>query len=136
MNKLFYFGMNFNFPGFPNCGARLARKIMRALETETGDRCTSRWPWHVHHEKSGMGLPAAVADIVDISRADYVILAPMTDTARGTHVEMGFALALDIPVYLYSKKDRKPTAFDSLCLPATEQMAYSIDSVMSGESKE
>lgn len=113
--KRFYLGMNYNLPGRPGAGAALARDLIRGLEAITRCRCTSSWPFEEPHSWPGFGRSAAVQDLVDLSLADFMIAVPLTGTSRGTHVEIGAALALGKPVYLYATDGRDPTGFDSLC---------------------
>ena len=120
--KKFYLGMNRNSKSRSEDGhgAIVAVRVMRALEKATGAVCTARWPWSEHEN---IGLTC----LFDIARADFVILAPLNDTARGTHVEMGAALALDKPTYLYPSSHRDPTHFDRLCLPLPETWRQAIE---------
>ena len=106
----FYLGMNYN-----GGGIQVAKKLIPELEARTGHQCTSRWVWSEAHESAEFRLTIATTDLADIARANYVILAPLTGTARGCHVEMGLALGLDKPVYLYRPKGMDGVGFDSLC---------------------
>lgn len=108
--KRFYLGMNFN-----GGGIEIAKQLMPQLEIITKHQCTSRWIWSEAHESQEYRRTIAVTDLADIARSDYVILAPLTNTARGCHVELGLALALDKPVYLYRPKNQDGVGFDVLC---------------------
>ena len=108
----FYLGMNYN-----GGGIKVAKLLAPELEKLTGDQCTSRWHHSEPHEKKEFRLTIATTDISDIARANYAILAPLTETSRGCHVEMGLAIGLDKPVYLYRPDGIDGTGFDSLCLP-------------------
>ena len=110
--KRFYLGMNYN-----GGGIEVAKRLIPELEGLTGHQCTSRWVWSEAHESKEFRLTIASTDVSDIARADYVILAPLTGTARGCHVEMGLAIGLDKPCYLYRPEQFDGTGFDSLCLP-------------------
>lgn len=110
MNR-FYLGMNYN-----GGGIQVAKKLIPELEKLTGHQCTSRWVWSEAHESKDFRLTIGCTDLSDIARADYVILAPLTETSRGAHVEMGLAIGLDKPVYLYRPDHIDGTGFDSLCL--------------------
>lgn len=109
MNR-FYLGMNYN-----GGGIQIAKQLAPELERLTGHQCTSRWIWSEAHESKDFRLTIATTDLADIARADYVILAPLTETSRGCHVELGLALGLDKPVYLYRPDGIDGTGFDSLC---------------------
>lgn len=108
----FYLGMNYHAKGAP-----IARLLIPKLEAATGDRCTARWPYSPSHRLQGIRASIALTDVQDVARSDYVILAPLTMTARGCHVEMGLAFGLDKPCYLYRPDGVEGTAFDALCLP-------------------
>jgi len=134
--RTFYLATNINRPGTPLGGVLTAERMAEALERVTGARCTSRWIWATHHhrvEGSGpMGTILASTDLIDIARADFVVIVPLTPTSRGAHVELGAALALDKPTFLYSHKDRDPTAFDSLAVPVPPAWREAIESAING----
>jgi len=122
VTSTFYFGSAYNLPNEPGGGARKARSIINLLERITDWHCTSRWPWSPFHGvgeiRTNVGptpLTIATTDLVDIGRADVVILLANTGTCRGMHVELGVALALDKPVFLH--RHGEGTAFDSLTKP-------------------
>ncbi|HEV2120602.1 MAG TPA: hypothetical protein VGS11_10950 [Candidatus Bathyarchaeia archaeon] len=125
----FYLGMNFN-----GGGIEIAKKLIPMLEELTGDQCTSRWVWSEAHKSQEFRLTIAITDLVDISRADYVLLAPLTETSRGAHVEQGFAFGQDKPVYLYRPKEINGTGFDSLCKPWKDEWIQALEEIL-GESK-
>jgi nucleoside 2-deoxyribosyltransferase len=106
----FYLAMNYS-----NGGIQTAKKLAPELEKLTGDQCTSRWHHSEAHEHHEFRKTIACTDVSDVARADYVIVAPLTETSRGSHVEMGLALGLDKPVYLYRPEGMSGTGFDSLC---------------------
>jgi len=106
----FYLAMNYS-----DGGIEIAKKLAPELEKLTGDQCTSRWHHSEAHEPPEFRKTVACTDVADIARADYVIIAPLTKTSRGSHVEMGLALGLDKPVYLYRPDGIKGTGFDALC---------------------
>jgi nucleoside 2-deoxyribosyltransferase len=110
-------------------GIELAKKLIPELERLTGHQCTSRWVWSEAHEGHEFRKTIAVTDIQDVARADYVILAPLTGTARGCHVEMGLALAGDKPCYLYRPKEFDGTGFDSVCLPWKPEWIAALEDV-------
>ena len=107
----FYLGMNYN-----GGGIEIGKRLAPELERLTSDQCTSRWLHSEIHERKEFRLTIALTDLSDIARADYVILAPLTQTARGCHVEMGLAIGLDKPVYLYRPDAMDGVGFDSVCL--------------------
>ncbi|GEM_PF-3927091 len=107
----FYLGMNYN-----GGGIQVAKLLAPELEKLTGDQCTSRWHHSEAHEHHEFRLTIATTDLADIARADYVILGAFTGTSRGLHVEMGLALGLDKPVYLYRPNRIDGVGFDVLCL--------------------
>src|SRR5437870_7533236 len=121
----FYLGMNCN-----GGGIKVAKLLAPELEKLTGDQCTSRWMHSEAHEKREFRLTIASTDLSDISRADYVILAPLTETSRGCHVEMGLAIGLDKPVYLYRPDGIDGTGFDSLCLPWRVEWIVAIKNIL------
>lgn len=108
----FYLGMNYH-----EGGGAIARLLIPRLEAATGDRCTARWPYSPSHRLQGIRASIALTDVQDVARSDYVILAPLTKTSRGCHVEMGIAFGLDKPCYLHRPDGLEGTAFDALCLP-------------------
>lgn len=110
--RLFYLGMNYN-----GGGIEIAKKLIPELERLTGHQCTSRWAWSEAHEGKEYRITIAATDLADIARSDYVLLAPLTGTARGCHVEMGLAIALDKPTYLYRPQEHDGVGFDALCKP-------------------
>lgn len=125
----FYMAASFNLPNNPNGGAILARTVARKIEELSKAHCVSRWFYHLYLENSSF-YTAAVADIIDISSADFVVVLPLTKTSRGTHVELGIALALAKPVYLYSPPDRSPTSFDMLCQTMPKEWRDAIDAIL------
>lgn len=135
--RTFYLGTNINAPGKPLHGVSTAERMAKALEAATGARCTSRWIWAVHHHRlegaGNMGTILAATDLIDVARADFVVIAPLTGTSRGAHVELGFALALDKPTFLYSPPDRDPTAFDSLGVPLPEPWRKALEAAIRGD---
>lgn len=118
----FYLGMNYH-----DNGATIARLLIPKIEAATGDRCTSRWPYSPSHRLQGIRASIALTDVQDVARADYIVLVPLTRTARGCHVEMGLAFGLDKPCYLYRPDDLEGTAFDALCLPMPPSWTVLID---------
>lgn len=123
--KHFYVGMNYH-----DGGAAIARSLIKRLEQETGDRCTSRWPYSKSHVLQGIRASIALTDMLDLAQADYVILVPLTGTARGVHVEMGAAYGLDKPVYLFRPDGLEGTAFDAFCLPMPTPWLNAIETEM------
>jgi nucleoside 2-deoxyribosyltransferase len=122
----FYLGMNYN-----GGGIQVAKKLIPELEARTGHQCTSRWVWSEAHEGHDFRLTIAATDLADIARANYVILARLTKTARGCCCEEGMAIALDKPVYLYLAPDVEPIGFDSLCQPWKEEWLTRLNTVLS-----
>jgi nucleoside 2-deoxyribosyltransferase len=127
--RTFYLASSFHLPSAQNGGQTLARALVLALEKVTGDRCTSRWIFVAYHSEGWFAKQAAVADMIDLARADYVIVVPQTKTSRGTHVEMGLALALDKPTYLWRPPGIEGVAFDQLCLELPEEWRATIEDV-------
>ena len=126
--KRFYLGMNYN-----GGGIEIAKRLIPELEKLTGHQCTSRWVWSEAHEGHEFRKTIAVTDVQDVARADYVLLAPLTGTARGCHVEMGLALAGDKPCYLYRPKELDGTGFDSVCLPWKLEWIGAIERILDEE---
>lgn len=133
----FYLGMNYN-----GGGIQVAKKLIPRLEELTGDQCTSRWVWSEAHERRDFRLTIASTDLADIARADYVVLAPLTETSRGCHVEMGLAIGLDKPTYLYRPTRMDGVGFDVLCKPwkpewiaAIEQLTITMEAGRSSEGE-
>lgn len=108
----FYLGMNYN-----GGGIEIARQLAPMLELMTGDKCVSRWFHSEAHKHGEFRRTIACSDVADIAQSDYVVLAPLSRTSRGTHVEMGLALGLDKPVYLYRPDGIDGVGFDALCIP-------------------
>lgn len=131
MNKHFYLGMNYN-----GGGIEIAKRLIPELEKLTGDTCTSRWVFSEAHEHHEFRLTIAATDLSDIARSDYLILAPLTKTARGCHVEMGLGLGLDKPVYLYRPDSIDGVGFDSLCLPWKDEWRAAIQFIVRREEEE
>ena len=124
----FYLGMNYN-----GGGISVAKRLIPELVKLTGHECTSRWVWSEAHEGKEYLLTIAATDLVDIACSDYVLLAPLTGTARGCHVEMGLALGLDKPVYLYRPRDVEGVGFDSLCLQWKFEWKEALERIISEE---
>ena len=118
----FYLATSFDLPDEPEGGLRRGRLIAAALTELLDARCTSRWLHSYVHLLHGFGRTAALTDVVDVAQADVLVAVPQSPTSRGTHVEIGMALALDKPVFLYRVRGRDPTAFDHLCLEPTAPM--------------
>lgn len=112
MDAGFYLGMNYN-----DGGIYVARRLIPRLEVLLDQPCTSRWVYSEAHESPAYRLTIATTDLADIARSRIVLLAPLTKTSRGLHVEMGLALALDKPVFLHRPDGIEGVGFDSLCLP-------------------
>jgi nucleoside 2-deoxyribosyltransferase len=110
-------------------GIDLAKKLAPELEKLTGDNCTSRWHHSEAHEKAEFRRTIATTDLADIARAHYVILAPLSKTARGLHVEMGLALGLDKPVYLYRPDSVDGVGFDALCMPWKPEWIKALEAI-------
>ena len=119
---LFFLGMNYH-----DGGAAIARKLIPKMEEVTGDQCTARWPFSPSHALQGIRASIALTDALDVARSNYVVLVPLSRTARGLHVEMGLAFGLDKPCYLFRPDvqvvDGEPvtiriegTAYDAFCL--------------------
>lgn len=113
----FYFASAYHLPHHDNGGAAFAERVIPLIEAATGDRCTSKWPFDFRHGQTWFARQAAETDLEGIREADYVIFAPTTRTARGTHVELGYALALGKPVYGWRPDGIEGTAFDSFVPP-------------------
>lgn len=124
--KHFYLGMNYN-----NGGLEIAKRLIPELERLTGHHCTSRWVWSKVPVSDEFRLTIATTDLADIARADYVVLAPLTGTARGCHVEMGLAIGLDKPVYLYRPDSVDGVEFDVLCKAWPQAWVEAIQRILS-----
>ena len=129
--KRFYLGMNYN-----EGGIETAKKLIPTLEALTGHQCTSRWVWSEAHESHEFRLTIGCTDLSDIARADYVVLAPLTTTSRGCHVELGLGIGLDKPVYLYRPDGIDGTGFDSLCLKWRPEWIKAIEAILNQPQKE
>jgi nucleoside 2-deoxyribosyltransferase len=118
--------MNYN-----NGGIETAKKLIPELEKLTNCQCTSRWVYSEAHETQEFRKTISITDIVDIARADFVLLAPLSKTARGMHVEMGLALGLDKPIYLYRPANIEGVGFDVLCLEWKKEWKEAIERLTS-----
>ena len=125
MSRKFYLGMNYN-----GGGIELAKKLAPQLEILTGDQCTSRWHHSEAHEHKEFRKTISYTDIADVARADYVIIAALTGTSRGAHFEMGLAVGLDKPVYLYRPEGIDGTAFDECTLPWKTEWIVAIEKLL------
>jgi hypothetical protein len=135
--KTFYLGMPINngeVGSRDGIGIERARRVRDAIERVTGDTCTSRWIDHPFQNRDEFLLTVAVTDICDVAAADYVVVLPLTVTCRGTHVEMGLALAWGKPTYLYIPRGRDPMAFDKLCLKPPMLMQEAIERALAQEA--
>lgn len=124
--KTFYWASAYNLPGRPAAGADFAVKAIALVEELTGDKCTAHWPTDQRHGEKWYAKQAAVVDLADVARADYLIFAPLTGTSRGTHVELGYAMALGKPVYGWRPDGIEGTAFDALVTPLKWNVADAI----------
>lgn len=106
----FYLAMSYS-----NGGIDVAKRLAPELEKMTGDKCTSRWHHSEAHEHHEFRRTIACTDVADVAQADYVIAAPLNKASKGTHVEIGLALGLDKPVYLFRPKENDGCGFDTLC---------------------
>lgn len=132
-DKAFYLGCSINLPGEKLAGIAVARKIAANIEQAMGWRCTARWfssQYHYNAEEGALPAQAAAVDMADIARADLAVVAPLTPTSRGCHVEIGIALGLDKPVLLYRAKGRNPTAFDYLCAEPPQAVVDAIEAAL------
>lgn len=130
-DKKFYLGMNYN-----GGGLAIAKRLIPELEKLTGDVCTSRWAFSEAHEHHEFRLTIASTDLADIARSDYVLLAPLTETARGVHVEMGLSIGLDRPVYIYRPESVDGVGFDALCLPWKSEWAAALEALIANRDAE
>ena len=119
---------------YRNGGIQIAKRLKPELEKLTGDECVSRWIFSEAHESQEFHLTIAATDLADIARSDYVILAPLSGTSRGVHVEMGLAIALDKPCYLFRPEAYEGVGFDVLCLPWKLEWREALDKILSGEA--
>jgi len=117
-------------------GIEVAKRLIPEIELLTGHQCTSRWVWSEAHESREFRLTIAATDIIDIARSDYVLLAPLTGTARGMHFEMGLAVGVDKPVYLYRPKEFDGTGFDSVCLPWKVEWISALEELLKTKESE
>lgn len=134
----FYLAMAIN-DGSPGSrdgsGIDVARRVAQSLERVTGAVCISRWLGHPRLNDDAYLKTLALADAMDLAVADFVIVVPLTGSARGVHVEMGMGLMAGKPVYLYAPPGRDPVAFDELCLRLPLMWAEAIEDVLSDESR-
>lgn len=119
----FYFASAYHLPGIDKGGADVAATVIKQIEAATGWKCTSHWPFDFRHGEAWFAKKAAETDLQDIRDADILIFAPTTGTSRGTHVELGFALALGKKVYGWRPKGIEGTAFDTQCEPLPWHLA-------------
>ena len=131
-NRTFYLASSMNLPGAPRGGGALpiAHKLVHAIEQATGDRCVSRWMYHKQQNQDPYLDLMAVVNLVDIAQADYVVVVPLTPTSRGVHVEMGMALSMGKPTYIYRPPGLDSLAFDGLCMPPPLSILSAIQTVL------
>lgn len=113
--RRFYYASSYHLPGIVGGGAEVARLAIPWLEDFYGAKCTSKWPFDFAHGEPWYAKQAAETDVQSVKDADFVLFLPLTKTSRGTHVEMGMAIALGKPVYgqRFAEGD-DGTAFDAL----------------------
>lgn len=119
----FYFASAYHLPGRPNGGSDPAAAVIRDIEQATGWECTSHWPADFRHGETWYARVAAETDLADIRAADVLIFAPTTPTSRGTHVELGYALAFGKRILGWRPPGVEGTAFDTLVEPLPEEIA-------------
>lgn len=119
----FYFASAYHLPHKENGGADLAARVIREIEEATGWQCTSHWPFDFRHGETWYADVAAQTDLADIRASDILIFAPTTGTSRGTHVELGYALALGKSVIGWRPAGIDGTAFDTQVTPVPEVIA-------------
>lgn len=130
--ETFYFASAYHLPGKSGGGAALVAKLIGKIEKATGWKCTSHWPFDWKHGETWFAQKAAETDLKDIRSSDILIFAPTTGTSRGTHVELGYALALGKPIYGWRPKGIEGTAFDSQVLPIPRVIAEIIEGELNG----
>lgn len=132
----FYFASAYNFPGKPGEGAAVAGRIIKAICEATGWECTSHWPFDWKHGETFYAKQAAETDLADIRAADMLIFAPTTTTSRGTHVELGYALALGKQIYGWRPAGIEGTAFDSQVTALPPEIAQFIERELAPRTSE
>lgn len=113
----FYLASAYHLPRRPNAGADLAANIIRAIVDEIGWVSTAHWPFDFRHGETWYAKVAAETDLADIDSASVVLFVPTTATSRGTHVELGYALAREKIVYGWRPDGIEGTAFDTQTQP-------------------
>ncbi|HEV2316233.1 MAG TPA: nucleoside 2-deoxyribosyltransferase [Thermoplasmata archaeon] len=122
----FYLASAYHLPCCRNAGADLAKKIETEIALATGWEPTAHWHTDFRHGETWYAGQAAATDLEDIRRADILIFAPLTETSRGTHVELGFALALGKRVLGWRPEHIEGTAFDT----QTERVPGAIERIL------
>lgn len=130
--RTFYLASSINTPDNPRGGGSLAtaQRLAYFIEGVTGDRCIARWPFHKLQNQDHFLPLMAVVNLEDIAQADYVVVVPLTSSSRGCHVELGMALAMGKPTYLYRPPGQDEVAFDQLCMKPPADMLKAIKEVL------
>ena len=100
------------------------RRVMDAIATGTGRRCTARW---LHHDLDAEGVGGegqACFDLADAREADAVVIAHGESSAGGTYVEMGIGLCAGSEVVVWRNAWGTDTP-----LPVFAHLATVVDSV-------
>ncbi len=113
----FYLASAYHLPCCRNAGADVAKKAEARIAAITGWEPTAHWHTDFRHGETWYAEIAASTDLADIRRADVLIFAPLTGTSRGTHVELGYALALGKRVIGWRPGKIEGTAFDTQVEP-------------------
>lgn len=127
----FYLASAYHLPCCPAAGADVAKKAEAKISAITGWEPTAHWHTDFRHGETWYARVAAETDLADIRRADVVIFAPTTRTSRGTHVELGFALALGKKVYGWRPRGIEGTAFDTQFEPVPGSIADALEDALS-----
>lgn len=126
----FYLASAYHLPCCRAAGADVAKKAEAKIAGITGWEPTAHWHTDFRHGETWYAEVAAETDLADIRRSDIVIFAPTTATSRGTHVELGFALALGKKVYGWRPRGIEGTAFDTQFETVPDSIADALEDAL------
>lgn len=128
--RTFYYASSYHLPGVVGGGALVAERAIPRIEAATGWKCTSKWPFDFRHGEPWYAKQAAETDFQSVKDADAVLFLPLTKTSRGTHVELGMAIALGKTRYGWRFEPTDDgTAFDAFC----ERLPHNICQIVEEE---
>ena len=88
------------------------KRFVEQIETELGWKCTSRWI--TDDQALGVNAKTAQMDMEDVEWSDTLIVFSAKSTTGGKWVELGMALAWDMPIYMIGHKPEKECIFQLL----------------------